>query len=952
MAVVGEAHILVRAITTGVNRDIQRAFRGLSGEGGSARRSGESLGAAFSRGFNSNVNGNIFSKITQGLNTMAPAAEGARRRFQSLVRTGYTLGTAVSTVIGGISSLVSGLFSLVGAGAAASVSIVGLVGAFVSLRIGAFAASFALKGIGAAVSQATNAQSNMGQTLEKVNKQFKELRRNAESAAMSEKRAGLELEKAQKNLLRMQDLPPNNMARREAELALEEAELNYRQAKERSKDLNDELSKGKKGLMDTASVDPYAGLTKSQREFAQLLVGLKPKLDELREAVAKGFLPLLGEQLQRLANGPFFDTIKTGLAGIGDSLGIAAKNFTDFLVSQINLDKLETVFANAKPTIEAFGTILGKAFDGFLSVLVFADPLVKQFVGFLDRNLGKFANFMNAPENKSEIEGFFATVSTLATDFADIFGNLFGGFGNVIKANIGEGSGGQILIDYLKKITASFKNLQTIDGKSLRDFFAGAAENAKSVLGSVGALLGEIFKLADDPAIGETFDILKKGAAPLGEILGKYIEAGPAFANLVVTLTNISNKLTDTAAIQTFFNTLNAIATVVDKALGNETLQKILAITGQIFAFASAIGLAIGGAKLFGNVVVGAVQSVTGPIGNAITLFSDFRNKALINSRAMVAFGTGFQQTLGNMGKFLLSSPVLIAIGVLVAAFAYLYATSDEFRLFIDTTMKSVLEGLGDAFTRIWEAIQPLVDVLINQVIPILAETLRPIIELLVMSVGSLVIFLAQFLAGAFEKVMPFIKGFLDVFTLVINVVGGVITIIGELIKALFTGEWTRFGEVFKGIINRIIAGIVKLFEGAVNMVIQGINDLMYAFFNGIGGGLADAIKAFSGGTINLKAPNLIKKVTFTPIQLGEGGTVFPRAGGTFAQIAEAGRPERVEPLDPDGLSKRDRAIIKELSGGANGATINVYPSAGMDERELANMVSRKLAFEIRKGAF
>ncbi len=952
MAVVGEAHILVRAITTGVNRDIQRAFRGLSGEGGSARRSGESLGAAFSRGFNSNVNGNIFSKITQGLNTMAPAAEGARRRFQSLVRTGYTLGTAVSVVIGGISSLISGLFSLVGAGAAAATSLVGVVGALVSLRIGAFAASFALKGISGAVSQATNAQSNMGQTLAEVNKQFKELRRSAESAAMSEKRAGLELEKARNNLLRMQDLPPNNMARREAELALEEAELNYRQAKERSTDLNDELSKGKKGLMATASVDPYAGLTKSQREFAKLLVDLKPKLDELREAVAEGFLPLLGEQLERLANGPFFDTIKTGLAGIGDSLGIAAKNFTDFLVSQINLDKLETVFANAKPTIEDFGTILGKAFDGFLSVLVFADPLVKQFVAFLDRNLGKFANFMNAPENKSEIEGFFATVSVLAKDFAEIFGNLFGGFGNVIKANIGAGSGGQILIDYLKKITASFKNLQTIDGKSLRDFFAGAAENAKSVLGSVGALLGEIFKLADNPAIGETFDILKKGAAPLGEILGKYIEAGPAFANLVVTLTEITNKLTDTEAIKIFFDTLNAIATVVNNALGNETLQKILAITGQVFAFVSAIGLAITTAKFFGNVVVGAVGSVTGPIGNAITMFSKFRTNALINSRAMVAFGNGFQQTLGKMGKFLLSSPVLIAIGILVAAFAYLYATSDEFRLFIDTTMKSVLEGLGDAFTRIWEAIQPLVDVLINQVIPILAETLRPIIELLVVSVGSLVIFLAQFLAGAFEKVMPFIKGFLDVFTLVINVVGGVITIIGELIKALFTGEWTRFGEVFKGIINRIIAGIVKLFEGAVNMVIDGINSLMHSFFNGIGGGLADAIKAFSGGTINLKAPNLIKKVRFTPVQLGEGGTVFPRPGGTFAQIAEAGRPERVEPLDPDGLSNRDKAIIRELSGGANGTTINVYPSAGMDERELANMVSRKLAFEIRKGAF
>jgi hypothetical protein len=66
--------------------------------------------------------------------------------------------------------------------------------------------------------------------------------------------------------------------------------------------------------------------------------------------------------------------------------------------------------------------------------------------------------------------------------------------------------------------------------------------------------------------------------------------------------------------------------------------------------------------------------------------------------------------------------------------------------------------------------------------------------------------------------------------------------------------------------------------------------------------------------------------------------------------VAEAGRPERIEPLDPNGLSKRDMALIQQLSGG--GATINVYPSAGMDERELSELVSRRIAFEVRKGSF
>jgi hypothetical protein len=43
--------------------------------------------------------------------------------------------------------------------------------------------------------------------------------------------------------------------------------------------------------------------------------------------------------------------------------------------------------------------------------------------------------------------------------------------------------------------------------------------------------------------------------------------------------------------------------------------------------------------------------------------------------------------------------------------------------------------------------------------------------------------------------------------------------------------------------------------------------------------------------------------------------------------------------------------MIKLLAGekGA-GMTINVYPSPGMDETELASLVSRQIAFQLRRG--
>jgi hypothetical protein len=45
--------------------------------------------------------------------------------------------------------------------------------------------------------------------------------------------------------------------------------------------------------------------------------------------------------------------------------------------------------------------------------------------------------------------------------------------------------------------------------------------------------------------------------------------------------------------------------------------------------------------------------------------------------------------------------------------------------------------------------------------------------------------------------------------------------------------------------------------------------------------------------------------------------------------------------------------MINMMSGGGagGGPTINVYPSEGMDERQLAAVVSRQLAFQMRKGS-
>ena len=159
-------------------------------------------------------------------------------------------------------------------------------------------------------------------------------------------------------------------------------------------------------------------------------------------------------------------------------------------------------------------------------------------------------------------------------------------------------------------------------------------------------------------------------------------------------------------------------------------------------------------------------------------------------------------------------------------------------------------------------------------------------------------------------------------------------------------------------LLGKMWDGIIGLFQSGVNLLIKGFNNTL--------GGKKFKLPGFlGGGEFGFdKIPELGsgQKVSFEQVITGGyrdipglalGGTVLPRAGGTLVNVAEAGRAERIEPLDQDGLSKRDKAMIAVLSGGntGGGITLNVYPSPGMNEVELAALVNRQLAFQLRRGA-
>jgi hypothetical protein len=597
MAVVGEAHVIVRAITTSVRDDIKKGFSGVEDE---VSKAGRKMARTFQ---------NDFSR----------EAEGARQAFAKLQKTGFVLQTALGGIVGAIGSVIGALGALIGAAGGAAASVVALGNVIVAMPaiMGVF--KFALGGVGAAVSAYGKASGGARKSTQELREEMQQLRFEAEEAALAEEDAAIRLEQARENLARTADLPINSMARREAELQFKQAELAYRRAKDRTRDLNEELKKGPK---DDASggggSDPFAGLTEAQKRFAKFLISIKPLMNELRRAAGDSFLPVLEAQMRRLINqsGPtrsFFEVLRDGLRTVSLGLGDALTKITDSLVELSATGELDELFKNMRPTIEALGGILASGLESFVKLLNAAYPVTERFLNFISNNMDKFSDFLSVKGKTGELQAFFERAGELASDFGEIFGNVFNFLGDIIEANFGPLSGGQYMLNWLKNATSGWADMSENIGKSnFANFFREASINARTILRTIGLMFSGLGKLAIDPNIKLTFDTLAKGAPYFGRIVEEGLKAAPLMADLLFQLTRITAILGDSGAIKMFFGTLKNVAQAVANILENEFVKKLVDIGGMIVAVALAFGTL---KKVFSFVALAAGGSIMSLVG-------------------------------------------------------------------------------------------------------------------------------------------------------------------------------------------------------------------------------------------------------------------------------------------------------------------------------------------------
>lgn len=681
MAVVGHAYVVVRAITDGVANDIARGFSG-NKIGVATERAGRGIGNALIRGITGGLQDdkNIFTKTANNFRRLYPEAEGLRRAFTGAMRAGFTLQSGLGALIGTLAAAGGGLIALGGAAAGAAASVTAAAGALIALRVGLGIASFSLRGIAQAVQQATSATGGYREELQK-------LRFEQEEAALSEDRAALNLEKARQNMLRVADLAPSSLIRRDATLAFKEAELAYRRAKDRAQDLKDGLETPGGGQ------DPFAGLTPSQRDFAEYLVSIKGRLDDLREAAASGFLPILQGQIQRILDSKLPDILIDKFNKIGEGAGKAVEEFTNYLLDPENLRDLDTILQNIADNLPSLGKIGGTIFDSFLTLLAESDGQTKRFLDFLERKSGEFAKFLDTKQATGELETFFTRAGDIAADIGTIFGNVFEGIGRVIRVNFEPGSGGDTIIQWLKGVSEGFAN-KDILGAEL--FFQRVADNFIAMGDAIGGALESLGKQAANPAIGEFYRNLDNGSLAFERLVRESVNAQTGLGNLLATLTEIFSILADSGQPLAFFETLDFIAGGFEEIL--RQMRPFLDAIGPVIGALSAVGLIIGVITKLALVFGGFVQSALVGLGLVTVGMNGVTTATVLSTAATNGLGVAIKGVLA-------SNPVgwaILAISAIAGVAAAIAGIDAEK---IDNTSKNLTTAFknGEDGMSVWK---------------------------------------------------------------------------------------------------------------------------------------------------------------------------------------------------------------------------------------------------------
>ena len=229
-------------------------------------------------------------------------------------------------------------------------------------------------------------------------------------------------------------------------------------------------------------------------------------------------------------------------------------------------------------------------------------------------------------------------------------------------------------------------------------------------------------------------------------------------------------------------------------------------------------------------------------------------------------------------GFFALSAPAAVAVAAIAAfaaAFAYCYATNEEFRNSINELVGSIASSLAPAFASLTQLAEPLQSLfgavcnvvmmlataflgVVEAVAPLVAtiiSSLVPIVATLIETVAQVVNVIGETVTPIIQQIIDLISTNMPVIQLVVETALGAIQAIIETVLPVVVEIFTAAMTAIQGVIDAVWPYISEIVTSAMN-IIQGVITAVMAAINGDWGTVWSAI-----GDIASNIWNIIKNL-------------------------------------------------------------------------------------------
>lgn len=447
------------------------------------------------------------------------------------------------------------------------------------------------------------------------------------------------------------------------------------------------------------------------------------------------------------------------------------------------------------------------------------------------------------------------------------------------------------------------------------------------------------------------FDLLKSRVADVG------IEIGSALAPAFLDLMDEMGPVIEDAgpALVAFFESLAPIIEDALKALPGIITGATDVINGMSEATSVLYDksvLAYGWIK--DNIPT--VATFAGVFGTLATVIFAVTNATKILAIAQTALNI---LMLGNPLYLVAAAVAALAAGIVYLAtkttfFQDVWAAitkffTDAYNQYVKPVIDAFMKGIDDLYNGVikpvFEAAMLILGLFAGTWVLIWEEIISPVLGLLGNALQHLFDFakmIFESVGAEFKKLGNFLSEVFEmIITPVIDAVSTAFEALGAFLKDVYDNViqpvFDAFGEGFEWVYENIIEPVGERIKTAfesvadgIKQAIQGISDFFGMIFDGLvelARPPLNAIIGFVNGVIDAINSIRITIPTWVPVfggrsfyaglknipQLADGGVVMPRPGGVLANLAEAGKPEAVIPLDRMG----------EFGGSTYNITIN-----------------------------